>query len=293
MPLIRGKSPQSFSKNVSTEMKAGKPQKQAVAIAYSEKRKAQRLARGGQVEERNSGVSMLSAKAMSARIRAKKKIMEDEHEGSVKLSGIPEDVQDEMVNKNHEAGEMLDENEPADRNEMPELDEQYSETRAAQPHEDDEPNPPVEGENMSEGGEARAMGDDETDLMAGDHPGSKESPTEANRLRDLKENFAHGGEIMKMDKGGNVLDAEARKHIAPHNFALPGGRYPIHDAAHARNALARVAQHGSPEEQATVKRKVHAKYPDMGAENHAHGGMTGEKKMRMARIGRMMSRMAK
>ena len=42
MPLITGKSPKSFSKNVETEMKAGKPQKQAVAIAYSKKREAER-----------------------------------------------------------------------------------------------------------------------------------------------------------------------------------------------------------------------------------------------------------
>ncbi len=37
MPLEKGKSPKAFSHNVSTEIKAGKPQKQAVAIAYSEK----------------------------------------------------------------------------------------------------------------------------------------------------------------------------------------------------------------------------------------------------------------
>lgn len=45
MPLITGKSPKSFSKNVETEMRAGKPQKQAVAIAYSKKREAEREGR--------------------------------------------------------------------------------------------------------------------------------------------------------------------------------------------------------------------------------------------------------
>lgn len=39
MPLEKGKSREAFSKNVSTEVKAGRPQKQAVAIAYSEARK--------------------------------------------------------------------------------------------------------------------------------------------------------------------------------------------------------------------------------------------------------------
>ena len=33
MPLAKGKSNKTVSKNVKTEMKAGKPQKQAVAIA--------------------------------------------------------------------------------------------------------------------------------------------------------------------------------------------------------------------------------------------------------------------
>ena len=41
MPMVKGKAAKSkkgFSKNVKTEMEAGKPQKQAVAIAYSEAR---------------------------------------------------------------------------------------------------------------------------------------------------------------------------------------------------------------------------------------------------------------
>jgi hypothetical protein len=38
MPLAKGKSKATFSKNVATEVKAGKPVKQAVAIAYSVKR---------------------------------------------------------------------------------------------------------------------------------------------------------------------------------------------------------------------------------------------------------------
>lgn len=40
MPLKRGKSRSAFSSNVKTEMAAGKPQKQAVAIAYSERRQS-------------------------------------------------------------------------------------------------------------------------------------------------------------------------------------------------------------------------------------------------------------
>lgn len=55
------------------------------------------------------------------------------------------------------------------------------------------------------------------------------------------------------------LNAKARKHIAPSNFVFPKEkRYPIHDLAHARNALARSS--GTPDE-AKVKAAVYKKYP--------------------------------
>jgi hypothetical protein len=41
MPLKKSTSPKAFKANVKAEVKAGKPVKQAVAIAYSTKRQAQ------------------------------------------------------------------------------------------------------------------------------------------------------------------------------------------------------------------------------------------------------------
>lgn len=42
MPLKKSKSKKAFVSNVKAEIKSGKPQKQAVAIAYSVKRKAKK-----------------------------------------------------------------------------------------------------------------------------------------------------------------------------------------------------------------------------------------------------------
>ena len=47
MPLIKSKSEKAFKKNIATEVKAGKPVKQAVAIAYSTQREAKKADGGG------------------------------------------------------------------------------------------------------------------------------------------------------------------------------------------------------------------------------------------------------
>ena len=40
MPLVKSTSKKAFGENIAREREAGKPEKQAVAIAYSEKREA-------------------------------------------------------------------------------------------------------------------------------------------------------------------------------------------------------------------------------------------------------------
>lgn len=60
------------------------------------------------------------------------------------------------------------------------------------------------------------------------------------------------------------LTARGRKRIKRSNFALPKERkYPIHDLAHARNALARVAQYGTASEKRRVRAAVVKKYPSL------------------------------
>lgn len=54
-----------------------------------------------------------------------------------------------------------------------------------------------------------------------------------------------------------------RAKMSPSSFALPGKKYRIDDAAHARNALARVAQSGTPKQKAAVRKAVARKYPSI------------------------------
>jgi hypothetical protein len=65
------------------------------------------------------------------------------------------------------------------------------------------------------------------------------------------------------------LTSKARSKLKSSSFAVPSkkpgsGSYPIPDASHARNALARVSQHGSSAEKAKVRAAVHRKYPSIG-----------------------------
>jgi len=60
------------------------------------------------------------------------------------------------------------------------------------------------------------------------------------------------------------LTSKKRKRLKSSSFAIPSKRkYPINDISHARNALARVAQHGTPSEKAQVRKAVYKKYPSL------------------------------
>ena len=77
-----------------------------------------------------------------------------------------------------------------------------------------------------------------------------------------------------MDGGGlgycavmakDLSSTKERKKLGKKSFALPGKRkYPIPDKAHARNALARVAQKGTPAEKKKVRAAVKRRFPSIG-----------------------------
>jgi hypothetical protein len=62
----------------------------------------------------------------------------------------------------------------------------------------------------------------------------------------------------------DLSSGKNRKNLKKSSFALPEEeKYPIPDIAHARNALARVAQNGTAAEQKKVRAAVEKKYPSL------------------------------
>lgn len=62
------------------------------------------------------------------------------------------------------------------------------------------------------------------------------------------------------------LTSKARNALPDSAFAGPGRSYPVEDASHARNALARAAQHAGPELKAKIREKVKRKFPGIEIE---------------------------
>ena len=68
------------------------------------------------------------------------------------------------------------------------------------------------------------------------------------------------------------LSAKQRSKLKSSSFAIPETRsYPIHDASHARNALTRVSQHGTPDEKKRVRAAVRRKYPNIEMADTLYG----------------------
>ena len=59
------------------------------------------------------------------------------------------------------------------------------------------------------------------------------------------------------------LTSKERSGLPGSVFAGPDRSYPVQDASHARNALARVSQFGTADLKKKVREKVHRKFPDI------------------------------
>ena len=123
----------------------------------------------------------------------------------------------------------------------------------------------------------RKAAQDKREKATLDLPAPKSEETEMSPLIQATMEKIH---FMRDDK----LSYKERQKLPKGDFALPGkgdgpegkqgGSYPIPDESHARNALARVSQHGSEAEKAKVRRAVASKYPNIkiGESKEAENG---------------------
>ena len=83
MPLTKSTSKQAFQKNVKTEIAAGKPPKQAVAIAYSTKREAEHHSSHSRQRSEHYHKSVVAQKVMPGKdkiTRAEGQLINDEED---------------------------------------------------------------------------------------------------------------------------------------------------------------------------------------------------------------------
>lgn len=74
------------------------------------------------------------------------------------------------------------------------------------------------------------------------------------------------------------LTYKAKKKLKKSQFAIPSSKsYPIPDVAHARNALARVSQFGTPAEKAKVRSAVAKKFKAIAQTKGPQAKKTGKK----------------
>jgi hypothetical protein len=87
----------------------------------------------------------------------------------------------------------------------------------------------------------------------------------------------HGGK-----KHMSILTSKQRDALPDSAFAIPEQRkYPIHDKNHARAALARVAEFGTPEEKQRVAKALKERYPEEETLNSYAIAKTGGHKIMM------------
>jgi hypothetical protein len=165
------KSPAAFKHNIKAEMHAGKPQKQAVAIAYSEKRRAEhkRMAHGGEIEDcpncYDDGGQVTPTPSLDP---VKAKTMSDQFNKPNTADGIWSAVKKGFSSNYAEGGEVKDEKpKPTGTTEMYSLKGKQTPVGMMQREKDLKdykkmPGPKLQG--LAEGGEVEESGDDDHEI---------------------------------------------------------------------------------------------------------------------------------
>jgi hypothetical protein len=203
MPLMKSKSPKAFSKNIETEMEHGKPQKQALAIAFSVKRKAaHKMAKGGSVPYKNDSAITESRPSTQERDNDSQEVSRNSAKHAMRPGDDARTGEDTsyqakkgktfpikhpgMVPQSQYSVRMRDEEDHLESSASP------GPYGKQPPMQDDEMSPNRQG----------------PPIMDTEAPHSTHEKIE-HHIRELKRlGYAFGGEIEKSDKNGNIQSPE-------------------------------------------------------------------------------------
>jgi len=259
MPLMHGKSKKAFSKNVETEMESGKPQKQALAIAYSVKRKPKKMADGGPVSAKSEKRPMPETKAEDvhevARNAAKHAISAEADFAEEKRPMPKKGMRTTAIKHPSMAQSPIIKAKLRDEEDQLETSEAPAAPSEQPPHEDDEMDakshgpstPSLKMKKMATGGkvhedsEESKLRHDESDMEADLAPSEDEGDDmtlsddeldqkrNGNRVPDMEDEhsthrapYAAGGEIDPMDE-------EMEEHHASISAAIMAKRAKLHE----------------------------------------------------------------
>jgi len=284
MPLMNGKSKKAFSKNVETEIDAGKPQKQALAIAYSVKRKApKKYAKGGAVsakdEKRPMPDDTYNDTAEAGRNRGNKALKDADWDSTVTieqaqrpsktaLSQPKSRGNDPFAGRNMEMHE--DEADMGDR--------MYPETDRAQPSSrDDEYGAQRNGPKVSDMAAQHNNKRAPYQMERENQYAQDEASADMKKIQSPPGRYAQGGPIMQpKDSGNELMERDDEAHLmdsdypmGPHNQQPKGGYDESHDYGQRSGNPEEVSPHTG-ESQSDMLRR-HA----MELASFSKGGPTG------------------
>ncbi len=116
MPLIKKKNKAAFSHNIKAEMDAGKPQNQALAIAYSVKRRAKKMSQGGEVPEKKKSIGEIIGypQPSPSPVNKARGGMIDDEEDDDAMAAQKADMEQEMLDKQEHNMEIDEDEHPSD-----------------------------------------------------------------------------------------------------------------------------------------------------------------------------------
>lgn len=256
MPLLPGKSKAAFSKNVATEMKAGKPQNQSLAIAYAT-RKRNRKAEGGHVHGPMCAEGCMMAEGgMLTKSGYQAPTQRTKPQAVVEQSNIPLSqamlpdmtANDELTKQGYQKPKEETTFSPIHEQTNLDLSHQSSarkmseramdeDDRALNQHGDEEEGPT--GTRMAEGGDVPDGSEEQRDVTIPELEHTKELTSAKSPEDGTKENFltTHGDPYGGYAEGGSVLGEPTDAGEDREESFITDN---LQDASHMRDMVGRI-----------------------------------------------------